>query len=245
MRNPFTHKRVMTAMMAFAVLTTSFGASAASNFDDEETRSLPDFHTISVKGAIADLEVKMGKRQKVHVTVDEMDISKVKTYVEDGVLYIDTRKKKSFWGNSSTGEVGIELVMTEFRGMKVSGAVDGDIEGVSGKNVFFSVAGAVDLDVKDLRSENIKLSVAGAANMDVNGSCSTLSLSIAGAGDLDAKDLRCENVSVSLAGAGDAEIYASKKINAVVSGVAEITVHGNPKNVKKKVNGFGNITVKK
>lgn len=219
-----TQKKIMTAFTACALLAAPlFGASAGD--EKSEDRQLASFHSIEVKGAV-ELKIQMSSKQKVSVSVDEMDLSDIKTVIKGGVLYIDTLKEKSFWGGKSQhGHVTLSLSMTDFKNINVKGAVDGTIEGVDSKNVGIEVSGAVDLDI--------------------SGSCDKLTVSVRGAGDLDAEKLKCKDVDISISGAGDADVYASKSIKAVVSGVGNVTVKGDPANISKNVRGFGTIKIKK
>lgn len=215
-----------TLFMAAGVLTAGAisGTPLFAGDDESEKRDLSTFHTIVVKGAI-DLDVRVGRKQSVHVSVEDMKLSDVKTTVKDGILYIDTLKEKSVWGGRhQSGEVNLSLSMEKFNGIKVKGAVDGDISGIDSKDMFITISGAADLNL--------------------SGSCGTLEMDVRGAGDLDAEDLKCKAVDVSISGAGDAEVYASDRIKAVVSGVGNIDILGNPKDVTKKVRGLGSIKVK-
>lgn len=217
------NKRVMTAMTACALMVAPVSGAFAGD-QEAENRDLPTFHSIVVKGAI-ELEVKIGGKQKVNVSVEDMKLSSVTTEVKDGVLYIDTLKEKSFWGGKRQhGEVELTLTMSDFKGIKVKGAVDGDIVGINSKTVDIEVSGAADLNL--------------------TGTCETLNVNVRGAGDLDAEDLKCKDVDVSISGAGDADVYASEKVKAVVSGVGNVNILGKPKDVIKTVRGLGDIKVR-
>lgn len=223
MINAKKNKTVKSVAMAIAMFGAAFTTSQVMA-DDSETRKLANFHSIVINGAI-ELDVKIGKTQKVNVQVEDMKLSAVETKVKNGVLYIDTLDKKSFWGGKKqSGEVELTLVMTAFNKISVKGAVDGEISGVDSKNV--------------------SLEVSGAADLDISGKCENLKVAVRGAGDLDADKLFCKTADIHISGAGDAEIYASQKVKAIVSGVGNVSVLGNPKDVMKKVHGLGGIKIR-
>lgn len=187
-----------------------------------ETRDLPSFERLQVRGAI-ELELTMGGEQTVRVRAREKDLAVIDTEVEDGTLIIGNLEEK---GGNDWDVNGAEMTISVPRltGLEILGAMDGDLRG---------------LDV-----DAFELVLKGAGNVELSGSCGALEVDIRGAGNVEADDFRCKSVEVHVRGAGNADVYASESVEAKLSGIGAITVHGNPRNVDKSVGGLGEITVR-
>lgn len=187
-----------------------------------QERDLQGFTRIQVRGAI-ELELTAGEEHSVTIRTRENRIEDVVTELDGNTLVIDMDddRRHSWWDDA---EVEVTVTMPTLEELEVLGAVDGEIVGVN--------------------SEEIEIDVRGAADVDIEGTCGTLTLDVRGAGDIDADDLKCANVDVDVKGAGSASVYASESIDARVSGVASISVYGDPKDVRKHAGGLSSISIK-
>ncbi len=68
------------------------------------------------------------------------------------------------------------------------------------------------------------------------------SSTLAAPGSAHCYDLLSENARVDITGAGSAEVYASVKLDAQVSGAGSVNYKGNPTNVKQEVSGAGSVS---
>jgi hypothetical protein len=50
-----------------------------------------------------------------------------------------------------------------------------------------------------------------------------------------------QDVEISVTGAGKADVYASNLLRAAITGAGNVSYHGNPKSVEKKIAGAGKI----
>lgn len=182
-------------------------------------RLVGDFDRVLVKGGY-ELQILPGDYQ-VFLTGPESHIPHVTTYVENGQLVLDTLKSRDIsWKNV---DIEITIRMPELRELDIVGAIDGDISGVFGDKFDLFLRGAGDLDLK--------------------GDCKSIYVEISGAGDVDAENMKCEDVKVVMSGAGNLEAYASNSFTGKVSGVGNIDVYGNPKEVQRKISGLGVIDI--
>ncbi len=229
MKNLLSFRRGVFGLAVAGLAATAIvsGAGAAFNFETSgdtisQDRALERFTKIRIKGAL-ELKLVAGKDQKVTVTTEESHMKNVETYVRGDTLVIDMsdRERRSFWDDV---DVNMTIHMQSFEGIEVMGAVDADIQGVESDQL--------DIDIK------------GAADIDIEGHCGTLDLEVNGAGDVSARNLECEIAEVDIRGAGNASVYASKSVDADVAGVANISIYGQPKTVRKNVGGLGSINIK-
>jgi hypothetical protein len=76
----------------------------------------------------------------------------------------------------------------------------------------------------------------------LKGQTRDVDLDLTGAGHAHCYDLLAENTKVDISGAGSADVYASVKLDAQVSGAGSVNYKGNAANVNQHVSGAGSIT---
>ena len=214
---------VVALAMAGAV-TTVASAHEEHGSRISQTRDVETFTRVQIKGGV-ELDLTAGKSQSVEIEAHEGYIADIKTYVRGDTLVIDMDTDDSDDGIEMHGHnVHVKINMEMLAELEVLGAVDADIRGV---------------DSKDL-----KIDIKGAGDVDIEGKCGALELELKGAGDVDAKDLKCEDVEVAVKGVGEAVVYASKSVDADVSGIGSITVYGEPSRVRQSDGFLGSIRIK-
>lgn len=189
-----------------------------------QTRDVETFTRIQVKGGI-ELDLTAGKDQMVEVDAHEEYIATIKTYVRGDTLVIDMDTDDrddsiNFHGHDVRVKIGMKMLEE------------------------LEVLGAVDADLHAIDSKELKIDIKGAADLDIEGTCGSLELELKGAGDVDAEDLKCENVEVAVKGVGEAVVFASKSVDADVSGIGSITVYGEPSRVRQSDGFLGSIRIK-
>lgn len=224
MRSRFS---MMAVLMAVALLFAATPAAAwtihndgIEGSGDMETRQLDlkDFTSIDVGGAF-DLEITLGSKQKVTMTIDDNLWDNLEVEVRGHTLEIGWDKSCS-----PDGDCTVVIVMEDLESMDIHGAADVDIDQYHGESFSFNVSGA--------------------ASLEMNGKVDNLDISVSGAGDIDTRDLMAKNVEVSVSGAGNANVYASERFEGRVSGVGSIDYWGDPDHQKTRVSGLGDISRK-
>jgi Putative auto-transporter adhesin, head GIN domain len=107
-----------------------------------------------------------------------------------------------------------------------------------GLEMHMSGAGNIKLEV-DAPSVDARLS--GAGNISLKGQAKDVKLNLSGAGNAHCYDLLAENTDVSISGFGSAEVYASVKLSASVSGAGNVDYKGNATDVEQHVSGAGGV----
>lgn len=182
-----------------------------------ETREIAvdPFDQLEVSGAF-DVVVSVGGEQKVTVTFDDNLLDLLELRVDDGELELGWRKS-----------------CRPSRGSKVAITVP-DLREVE-------VSGAGDLDVTGLKGIRFEAEVSGAGDLTLAGSVEVFELELSGAGDVDAKKLEAQVVSAEISGAGSADVHASRRIEAEVSGAGDLTYRGDPQERDIDVSGAGSV----
>jgi len=186
----------------------------------EENRPVGAFTRFELAGA-GTVEITVDPKRAdglLQVSGDDNILPLVETKVEDGRLRI--RPVRS---------IRPDLPL-RFR------AVVSGLEGVE-------LQGAGRIRVSGIAAGTFRLDLSGAGSVRLEGEAENLEAGISGAVSLDAAGLHARSATVRLSGAGKAEVHASEKLHAEVSGVGTITCHGKPGQVDQSVSGVGSVRV--
>jgi hypothetical protein len=184
-----------------------------------DTREVAAFDSIEVGGAFELIvHVDPAAAQRVEVSGDDNIVPEVTTSVSGGELEIAidhgmVRPKL---------DMKVEVWVASLAGLEASGASDITVEGLHG--------------------EAFEIELSGASDSRFSGAVDRFEIELSGASDLDARELHAKIVDLELSGAGDAEVWASERLDAEVSGAGNVRYFGSPKEVQQDVSGAGSIT---
>ena len=200
------------------IVTMCDSSTRGSGVSTTEERTVGGFTAIDVSGA-CDVNVSCGKSTALVITGDDNIVPLIKTEVKNGTLYI-----------MHEGSISpkTKLVIT---------VATPDLRSVSS-------SGACDVVVDNISNESFAVDVSGAGSVEAKGNTGTLTIDVSGATDVITKDLQAKKVEIDVSGASNAEVFASDELRADVSGVGNITYHGNPSVINQNVSGVGSIKKK-
>ena len=181
----------------------------------DESRNVSEFRKIEAGGAFT-INVKVGPQTSIKISAEENLLGYIRTRIKGNTLVIDTKKNIS-----PRKEIRIDITTPSLTDLDVSGA----------NNV----------EVEDISSRDFNVELSGAGNVYLKGEVDLLHIELSGAGSIDSKNLKAGEVRISVSGAASADVYASKYLDASVSGVGSIDYYGNPEKVKTDVSGVGSI----
>ncbi len=184
----------------------------------DESRKVSEFRKIEAGGAFT-IHVLVGPAASVKISAEENLLGYIRTSVRGNTLKLDTRKNIS-----PRKEVRIDITTPSLTHLEISGANNVEVEDISG--------------------EEFNLELSGAGSVDLRGEIENLKIHLSGAGSIDSRNLKASDVRIAVSGAASAEVYASKYLDASVSGVGSINYYGNPEQTKTDVSGVGSITRK-
>lgn len=183
-------------------------------------REVGPFHAIALGGEFdCDITVDPKGVQAVALQADDNLLPLISTNMNGGQLRIGTMT-----AIAPSRTIHVTIIAKELDALIVSGA---------GK-----------VRVSGIRSANFGASVSGAAAVALAGQVTESTIDISGAADVAAFDLLAANATVRLSGAGSAQVFASAKLDARVSGVGSVEFRGNPKIIDKNISGVGSVTAK-
>lgn len=181
-----------------------------------DVRDVKPFTRLKV-GAIAHVDVTVGKERSLVVEADDNIVDVVSTEVRGDTLTIKSR------GSYSTKNgVKVRITVPSLEYASVSGVGDVVVTGVSGPE--------------------FEARVSGAADLKVSGMATVLKANVSGTGDADLSELKSEVVEARVSGTGDLEIFATRALDARASGTGDIRYIGKPKKLKVSTSGVGEIS---
>ena len=194
-----------------------WGVRGNGNLTDEN-RDISEFDKIEVGGAFT-VNIKVGESPSLKISAEDNLIDYIRTRVHGDKLVIDTRKSIS-----PRKEIKIDITTPSLKDVDASGASN--------------------IHVWNIDSDEFNVNVSGAGSLDLSGNAEDVYIDMSGAGSLDAKNLKTKSVEIDISGAANADVYASERLKATVSGVGNIDFYGDPKDVKSSVSGVGSINRK-
>jgi len=202
----------------------------------KETFNLSDFENIDLQDNF-DVRLKQGDFS-VQVEAESNIMEYLKIENADGYLILGS---KEGFNLKSSDDPRVYISMPDLNVITVSGVGEFTTEGnFKTEDLEVIVSGAADMDL-ELECTTLKTRISGAGDINLTGSADYFSSSNNGAGNINAYDFETRTTKVSINGAGDAKINATERIDANINGAGNISYVGNPGEINKQINGFGNI----
>jgi len=200
-----------------------------------EEIELNHFSQISIGGNYDVMLIK-SEDSKVIIKTDENLLTYINTELFDQTLNIN-----NIHNLKSSEGISVEVYYTELSRIYSTGTSNIEHRGVLKTDELIlnlSGAGAIELE---LDASKVKVNLTGAGVVKLSGEVEFQDTHISGAGGLLALDLISSECFINLSGLGGAEVYATEKLEATITGVGGIVFAGNPKVIEKHVTGFGKI----
>lgn len=203
-----------------------------------EDRGVSDFKNVDVSGA-AKVIVSQGDHPSVKIEGDE-NLLQYMEVIQTGDK-ITIREREGFHLLPSN-DVNIYVTAPVFNRIETSGACNivGQGKISNSEDLKMSSSGAGDIRM-EIDAPRLEADVSGSGSIFLKGETKEMSLDLTGAGDAHCYDLKAENTKVDITGVGSAEVYASVRLDAEVSGVGTVKYKGNASEVNQHVSGAGSV----
>jgi hypothetical protein len=203
-----------------------------------EDRSVSSFKNVDVGGA-AKVMVSQGDQPSVKVEGDENLLQYIEVEQEGDRIRI---KERPGFNLQPSNDIRVYVTAPVFNNIDASGASDiiGQTKISNPEEMRMHISGAGTIKM-ELDAPRLTFRLSGAGSIFIKGQTKELDLEMSGAGSAHFYDLLSESTRVNLSGVGSAEVYASVKLDASVSGVGSIDYKGNATDVNKHVSGVGSI----
>lgn len=208
---------------------------------------LGEFTKIKYNG-FGNVTLKHGENPMLRVS-SKMDVQDaIKHEIRDGELRLKVRDSVGLGLKSlmtlESPDLKLEIIYDTLEALNFNGMGNlqniGVIEGFDFRVVNNGVGKmALNVDVKALYSK-----LDGAGSLELQGTAEEHSCNLNGAGKIDAQKLEAEIAKAIANGIGSILIFASKRLEAKLVGIGNITHFGNPDKIESRIQGVGSIRPK-
>jgi hypothetical protein len=204
-----------------------------------EERSVSTFKNVDVSGAI-NVYVSQGEVKPVKIEGDENLLQYIEVEQEGDKLFV---REKHGYNLKPSAEMRVYVTAPVYNTIEVSGACDiiGITKISNPENLELTASGAGDIKM-EVDAPKLRAEISGSGSIDLKGQTKDVDLQLTGAGHAHCYDLLSENTKVDISGAGSAQVYASVKLDAEVSGAGSVSYKGNATNVTQHTSGVGSVT---
>lgn len=202
----------------------------------KQDRDVSDFTGIDVSGAFT-VYLRMGDKCALTLIAKDEVLSKVKTSVSSGVLYVEMDQD---WWNNNNSKVEVYVTVTNLRQIEISGAcVLKSKNTLRGSAIDIEASGASKLDLA-LQCNLLDADFSGATNVTLTGTCTKVNIETSGASAIYGADLQAENMNLDVSGASKAEVNVTKQLVIDASGASKVRYKGNP-SITQDVSGASSV----
>ncbi len=182
-----------------------------------EIRDVKPFTGISL-GLPCEVEIQQAEEQEVTIETDDNILGYILSYVQDGILHINTKNILS-----PSKHIFVKIKTNQLSKL--------------------SLAGNAKVNLVKIKEESLKINISGTAKIMGNGKIDDLDIVISGMGSISFKEVKSRKARIKISGSGKAELYVEESLDASINGTGKATIWGKPANVSKSVNGLGKINI--
>jgi len=232
-------------VFGFIMLALASQAQEAKVIVDKnaQTRQVDEFDGVSVSGAI-ELYISQGSQTVAVSAAEPEKVNDIETYVENRILYIRFKSKKSWWSDqwNTTGRNYRAYVSAPMiKSLASAGSGNIKIEGMlKSPELELEISGSGNISGK-IETENLDVTQSGSSNIRLNGTATKAEFECSGSGNIISSDLVIDICTVEMSGSGNAELQVNKELSAEISGSGNIRYKGEANVVNSSVAGSGKI----
>jgi Putative auto-transporter adhesin, head GIN domain len=207
-----------------------------------EEHTVSSFKNLKVSASI-NVYLTQGDIKPIRIEGDENLLPYIEVIQDGEDLVVRNREGYNLEG---TGDLKVYVSAPVFHSISLSGA--GDIISESKisnpEALEINLSGAGDIKMDELDAPKVGADISGVGSIYIKGQTKDVDMTISGAGSAHCYDLMAENTKIEISGVGSAEVYASVKLDAHVSGAGSVDYKGNASDVSQQVSGVGSVNKK-
>ena len=234
-------KVIALVFLALLLINCSKGqvVVGSSNIISQE-KQLSAYDRIEVLGSY-DVIFTDGEVGKIKIKAPDNILPLIQTEVSDGLLKIGAEKNR----NKVKQPIIIYVpVDSRLKQVDIKGSADISTEkNLETKTLNVGIYGSGDARLA-VDVSSLALEVVGSGDIRVSGRAKNLSIDINGSGDVEVPNLKAEKAVININGSGGVSAYVIENVDISIAGSGDVTIKGNPKKVKRIINGSGRVSVK-
>lgn len=179
---------------------------------------------------------------KLRIKINVHDLRKMGlSGTGDAVLDGAFKVKESRISSSGTGDF-VAAASFDYTSMHISSSGTGDVtlKNHNGREVKVRDSGTGEVYLTG-ECQSVNVSTSGTGDVYLSGTSHEVSMGTSGTGDISAKRLTVQDAKLRTSGTGDISCVVVNTLDASTSGTGDITVYGQPRVIKKRESGTGDI----
>ena len=221
-----------------ALLFLSSIVQAAQSGNNKQTRTVSEFHGISVSSGI-DLYLTQKNIPEVRVEADEEAMENLITEVEGGILKIYMKEKSwlQFNWNHASCKVYVSFKTLD----KLEASAGSDVASQSVLNLDkLDLDASSGADVKlELNASEVNAGSSSGSDIVLKGKAISFQVDASSGSDINAADFQTKKCNASVSSGSDIQVYVTEQLDAHASSGGDIEYSGNPaqKEIQKSSGG--------
>ena len=204
-----------------------------------ESRPVSAFDEVELAGVGA-LTITQGPQESLTVEAEDNLLPQIRSEVRGRRLVIELDGGRTVTLRP-TKPIRYAVTVRDLTAVKLSGAGNVAIPGLTTSTLDVRVSGAGDVTLDGLTAGELALALSGAGDATVSGTVTRQEVTMSGAGSYRAERLESQDARLTVRGAGGATVRASNALNVKVSGAGMVEYFGNP-TVSQDISGAGRVT---
>ena len=178
---------------------------------------------------------------KIRIKAPDNILPFIQTEVSDGLLKIGAEKNRYKVKEPIIIYVPVD---SRLKQVVIKGSADIYTEkSLETKALEVDVYGSGDVRLQ-VDVSSLALKIDGSGDIRVGGKTDNLSININGSGNVEVPNLKAQKAVININGSGDVSAYVTENVDISIAGSGDVTIKGNPKKVKRIINGSGRVSVK-
>jgi len=227
---------LLTAACGLIGCTTLFNCVEGKGSPATQTREVGPFKGITIEGSM-EVVVRQGTEQNVRIVAQENLLPLLTTTIAGDRLVIGSKE-------CYVTQHGVKVFITapDLNGFRIDGSGSFTSDGtIRSESLALRIDGSGDMTL-DLDVSALTTRIDGSGDVVLRGKAVGNVVQINGSGDVEADSLATERCTIEINGSGDCDVNVATSLDVEINGVGDVTFAGNVENVRKEINGIGEVS---
>jgi len=220
----------MKIVLTYLKLTLFTLASITADASDRETRDLRDFSGVSVSAGV-DATLVKGDHNEITITVDGIELDRVRTDIKGDVLEVSVKQKR--WWFGSWKKKDIDVVITYNGDLEELRASSGSQlhaeQTITADNLDIKVSSGASINI-EINTDHLNLDMSSGSTAQLTGIADAAYVGTSSGATLKAYSLKTDKADIDSSSGSTVKISVVNDLVVDVSSGAGISYKGNPIN---------------
>jgi hypothetical protein len=213
----------------------------ASGESVTDERNLSGISQVKISG-VMNLYLNQGDNESLRIEGYEKAISLLEINENGDLLEIGYKEEDNVKNIFEDFSPDIYLTISDLRKLSFDGVVNIESENTFQVEELIITGDGIGKINLEIEAKMIDATFNMMGTIVLRGNVETIKLSNEGMGKIDASKLIAQNMTLTSSGIGRVEVYCEDELSITVNGIGSVNYSGNPKVIKKDVNGIGKVS---